>query len=80
MSKWSKRWPEKAGYYWVYWRSNIDAKENGKLRLGMGQVRGPTGDGGYAYIVDGRFMYREEIDVAYWMPVEIPDLPKEVMT
>lgn len=70
--EWQDEWPTEIGYWWFYGRK-YHAKDDS---LHFVQVKGPTGDGKYMYVVDGAFIYKAEGACGQWTKVQLPQLPK----
>lgn len=67
IGEWQHEYPEDEGYYWIK-----SAKSNA---IEPGQVRwGGTGEGRHQFVVSrGAFLYREDIDAFWSIPIEKPE-------
>lgn len=76
MLRWFVRWPEpkESRYFWFYGQtSRLMYDHRPELML----VKVVKIKNGYAYVTDGRFLYRSEGARGIWAVAEIPEEPKE---
>lgn len=72
MSKWTKKWPKKAGKYWFYGQSHADLDSDVELFF----VEVHKISNGFAYVTKGHFIYESEAK-GLWQKAITPELPKE---
>ena len=73
--KWTKKWPNKPGYYWAYWYryGKISCGSPCKPEMSLMEVRRIAN--GIMRIADGQFVFEHEPEEAYFMEAIIPEPP-----
>ncbi len=74
---WQDEWPTEKGLWWLYgWCFGKEGiREDNKPELCLVRVSGPLGSGGFMYVTNGHFLYKEEGATGKWQKAVIPDLP-----
>ena len=68
---WTNEWPTEPGDYWCYFRRK---RIGDKFRLRRAKVS--RGANCLIITVEGEFLYKSEIGLAFWMPIDMPKLPE----
>ncbi len=78
-NNWTKEWPNKLGFYWFYsYRyGKISCGQECEPELMFMTVRKVSG--GVMYTADGQFVYKSEPEEAWFMKVELPELPNKTI-
>ena len=69
---WSKKWPNKRGYYWFFgwcFSSRTRLPELHFVKVRLDGTKRPL------YITNGHFLYKAEGAEGVWLPVELPEPP-----
>ncbi len=76
MCEWTREWPNKEGVFWFY------GYRYGKICVGcevekeLCLVRARKISNGFACTTEGQFMFKSEIEDAYFKKAELPELPR----
>lgn len=72
VKNWTKKWPDKEGWYWVY--GSIYKDEKFELSMMKVMLVGPKLDT-VMYVREGNFYYPSEAGPVMFQKIEEPDIP-----
>jgi len=77
MNEWTKKWPTKEGDYWMYsYRyGRISCGEPTKPEFSLVKVR-EISNGVVMYSADGGFLFESEPEEAWFLKIDLPEIPK----
>ena len=76
--KWTIDWPIVPGWYW-YWGDPFgQTKGRRQQDIRAYAVRVSQGANSVVRVCEGHFMYRNEVSPGFWMPMIVPDAPKDI--
>ena len=76
--KWTEVWPIVSGWYW-YWGDPFGSKEIRPQSVRAYAVRVSQGANSVIRVCEGHFMYKGEAHSGLWMPMIVPEAPKEFL-
>ena len=75
--KWTTYWPIVPGWYW-YWGDPFGSKEIRPQAVRAYAVRVSQGANSVVRVCEGHFMYTGEASSGFWMPMIVPDAPRDI--